>query len=133
MISLIFALPIIVADVSKRIIPNIYLVLYGYLYLFLTIFRGLGSPTLILMFLLCSVLLHLCGMGMGDSKLIFLIVLVLPVVSLMQFLELLTLIFLAGAFHIFCNWLLSQRFPATIAMAPAIFIGTGLYLATSRG
>lgn len=133
MISLIFALPIIVADVSKRIIPNIYLVLYGYLYIFLTIFRGLGSSTLMLIFLLCIALLHLCGMGMGDSKLIFLIALVLPVVSLMQFLELLTLIFLAGAFAILCNWLFSRRFPATIAMAPAIFIGTGLYLATSRG
>lgn len=133
MISLIFALPIIVADVSKRIVPNIYLVLYVYLYLFLTIFRGLGSSALMLIFLLGIALLHLCGMGMGDSKLIFLIVLVLPVVSLMQFLELLMLIFLAGVFHILCNWLLSQRFPASIAMAPAIFIGTGLYLATGRG
>lgn len=133
MISLIFALPIIVADVSKRIIPNIYLMFYGYLYLLFAIFRGLGSSTLMLIFALCIALLHLCGMGMGDSKLIFLIALVLPVVSMMQFLELLTLIFLAAAFHILCNWLLSQRFPATIAMAPAIFIGTGLYLATSGG
>ena len=133
MISLVFALPIIVADVSKRVIPNIYLMFYGYLYLFLTILRGLGSGTLMLIIGLCIALLHLCGMGMGDSKLIFLIALVLPVVSMMQFLELLTLIFLAAAFHILCNWLLSARFPATIAMAPAIFIGTGLYLATSRG
>ena len=110
-----------------------YLILYGYFYLFFTIFRGLGSMTLMLAFALCISVLHQCGMGMGDSKLIFLIALVLPVVSIMQFLELLALIFLAAVFHILCKWLLSQRFPATIAMAPAIFIGTGLYLATSRG
>ncbi len=107
--------------------------LYGYLYLLFAIFRGLGSSTLMLVFALCIVLLHQCGMGMGDSKLIFLIALLLPVVSIVQFLELLTLIFLAAAFHILCSWILSARFPATIAMAPAIFVGTGLYLATSRG
>ncbi len=133
MISLIFAIPIIVADVSKRTIPNIYLIFYGYLCFFFAIFRGLGSIPLFLVSLLCVFLLHLCGMGMGDSKLIFLIALVLPVVSIADFLELLTLIFLAAAFHILCNWLLSKRFPATIAMAPAIFIGTALYLATSGG
>lgn len=107
--------------------------LYGYLYLFIAIFRGFESLKLLLSFLLCIALLHFFGMGMGDSKLIFLIALVLPVVSIKQFLELLTSIFLVGAFHILCNWLPSKRFPATIAMAPAIFIGTGLYLATSRG
>ncbi|MEI7540193.1 MAG: hypothetical protein WCJ89_01795 [Actinomycetes bacterium] len=35
--------------------------------------------------------------------------------------------------QIFLIWAMSKVFPASIAMAPAIFMGTGLYLASGRG
>jgi hypothetical protein len=48
-----------------------------------------------------------------------------------EFEHLLIAILLAALFEIMLRWGYSTVFPRSIAMAPAIFLGTTLYLATS--
>jgi len=69
---------------------------------------------------------------MGDCKLLALIVLMLKLSDIQEFELLLLEILLAALIEIVLRWALSKVFPRTIAMAPAIFLGTSLYLATSR-
>ena len=49
-----------------------------------------------------------------------------------EFELLLLIIFMIALIQIVLIWLYSKVIPRTIAMAPAIFIGTTLYLATSQ-
>ena len=68
---------------------------------------------------------------MGDCKLIALIVLMLELSNIQEFEYLLLAILLTALLEIMLRWGYSKVFPRTIAMAPAIFLGTSLYLATS--
>ena len=70
---------------------------------------------------------------MGDIKLIFLISLLIGLNSICLFVILFTSIMAFSLMQIFLIWAMSKVFPASIAMAPAIFMGTGLYLASGRG
>ena len=72
-----------------------------------------------------------CGVGMGDCKLIALIVLMLELSNIQEFEYLLLAILLTALLEIMLRWGYSKVIPRTIAMAPAIFLGTSLYLATS--
>ena len=72
-----------------------------------------------------------CGVGMGDCKLIGLIVLMLELSNIQEFEYLLLAILLTALLEIMLRWGYSKVIPRTIAMAPAIFLGTSLYLATS--
>ena len=75
-------------------------------------------------------LFHILGMGMGDTKLIFIICLLLRLNQIDTLVILFALILFSCAVQILISWGVSKVFPASIAMAPAIFLGTGLYLAT---
>ena len=132
MLYLLFALPISIADISSRKIPNIYLQLYAYAVAVLAVVRG--APDLIFMLLVFATLLLMAtiGVGMGDCKLLGLIVLMLQLSRFQEFELLLLAIFMIALIHIVLIWLYSKVIPRTIAMAPAIFIGTTLYLATSQ-
>ena len=132
MLYLLFALPISIADISSRKIPNIYLQLYAYAVAVLAVVRGV--PDLIFMLLVFATLLLMAtiGVGMGDCKLLGLIVLMLQLSRFQEFELLLLAIFMIALIQIVLIWLYSKVIPRTIAMAPAIFIGTTLYLATSQ-
>jgi len=129
---LLFALPISIADIASRKIPNIYLQLYAYAVAALAVVRGV--PDLIFMLLVFATLLLMAtiGVGMGDCKLLGLIVLMLQLSRFQEFEFLLLAIFMIALIEIVLIWLYSKVIPRTIAMAPAIFIGTTLYLATSQ-
>ena len=132
MLYLLFALPISIADISSRKIPNIYLQLYAYLVAVLVVVRGVLNPIFMLMVLAILLLMSAIGVGMGDCKLLGLIVLMLQISRFQEFELLLLAIFMFALIQIVLIWLYSKVIPRTIALAPAIFIGTSLYLATSQ-
>ena len=132
MLYLLFALPISIADISSRKIPNIYLLFYAYLVAVLVVVRGVLNPIFMLMVLAILLLMSAIGIGMGDCKLVGLIVLMLQLSSFQEFELLLLAIFMIALIQIALIWVYSKVIPRTIALAPAIFIGTSLYLATSQ-
>ena len=132
MLYLLFALPISIADISSRKIPNIYLQLYAYLVAVLVVVRGVLNPIFMLMVLAILLLMSAIGVGMGDCKLLGLIVLMLQLSTFAEFDFLLLAIFMSAVIQIVLIWLYSKVIPRSIAMAPAIFIGTTLYLATRQ-
>ena len=131
-IFLLLALPISIADLSQRKIPNIYLLLYSYYVGAILVINGVPSPQLIIPVCLILGIFSFCGVGMGDCKLIALIVLMLELSNIQEFEYLLLAIILTALLEIMLRWGYSKVIPRTIAMAPAIFLGTSLYLATSR-
>mgnify|MGYP000191269197 CR=1 FL=1 len=132
MLYLLFALPISIADISSRKIPNIYLQIYAYAVAVLVVVRGLPGAIFMLVVLTTLSLMSAVGVGMGDCKLLGLIVLMLQLSKFQEFELLLLAIFMIALIQIVLIWLYSKVIPRTIAMAPAIFIGTTLYLATSQ-
>ena len=85
-----------------------------------------------LMVLAILLLMSTIGIGMGDCKLVGLIFLMLQLSSFQEFELLLLAIFMIALIQIALIWVYSKVIPRTIALAPAIFIGTSLYLATSQ-
>lgn len=132
MLYLLFALPISIADIASRKIPNIYLQLYAYASAVLVVVRGFPDLVFMLLVLTTLSLMSAIGVGMGDCKLLGLIVLMLQISRFQEFELLLLAIFMIALIQIALIWLYSKVIPRTIAMAPAIFIGTTLYLATSQ-
>ena len=132
MLYLLFALPISIADISSRKIPNIYLQIYAYAVAVLVVVRGLPGAIFMLVVLTTLSLMSAVGVGMGDCKLLGLIVLMLQLSKFQEFELLLLAIFMIALIQIVLIWLYSKVIPRTIAMAPAVFIGTTLYLATSQ-
>ena len=131
MFSLLLAFPISIADLSQRKIPNIYLQFYSYYVAAILVINGIPSVILLLVAFLSLGIFSFCGVGMGDCKLIALIVLMLEISTIQKFEYLLLEILLAALVEIMLRWGYSRVFPRSIAMAPAIFLGTSLYLATS--
>jgi Flp pilus assembly protein protease CpaA len=129
---LLFALPISIADITSRKIPNIYLQLYAYAVAVLVVFRGVPDLIFILVVLVTLLLMSVIGVGMGDCKLLGLLVLMLQLSRFAEFELLLLSIFMIALIQIVLIWLYSKVIPRTSALAPAIFIGTSLYLATSQ-
>ena len=132
MLYLLLSLPICIADLSQPKIPNIYLQLYTYYVGALLVVNGIPAPQFIILVFLSLYIFSFFGVGMGDCKLLALIVLMLKLSDTQEFELLLLSILLAALIEIVLRWGLSKVFPRTIAMAPAIFLGTSLYLATSR-
>jgi hypothetical protein len=93
-----------------------------------------GVPDLVFMLVVLAILLLMSaiGVGMGDCKLLGLIVLMLQLSRFQEFELLLLAIIMIALIEIVLIWLYSKVIPRTTAMAPAIFIGTTLYLATSQ-
>jgi len=129
--SLLLAFPISIADLSQRKIPNIYLIFYTYFTVALLVIKGVPSAIFLLFVFLPLAIFLLFGVGMGDCKLIALIAFMLELSHIQEFEHLLISILLAALVEIMLRWGYSKVFPRTIAMAPAIFLGTTLYLATS--
>ena len=132
MLYLLFALPISIADISSRKIPNIYIQLYAYAVAVLVVVWGVPDLVFMLVVLAILLLMSAIGVGMGDCKLLGLIVLMLQLSRFQEFELLLLAIIMIALIEIVLIWLYSKVIPRTTAMAPAIFIGTTLYLATSQ-
>ena len=124
------AIPISLADSKSFKIPNVYLWL---LFLGLAPFiaaNGLGSISRLVTSFLIALTLHLCGMGMGDVKLLLLIVLAFN--SDREFSSLTFFSYLLGVatIHVLILTLKNQMMVRKLPLAPSIFVGLALYLAT---
>jgi Flp pilus assembly protein protease CpaA len=124
------SLPIALADLKFHKIPNIYLCL-------LTIFlfphlalNGFGDVKALIIFLSSTTLLHFLGMGMGDLKLLVIIGLWLNSAGIADLPLFGSLILFVLMIHFMLVSLHKRRLAGYIPMAPSIFIGLGLYLAT---
>jgi hypothetical protein len=106
--------------------------LYAYLVAVLVVVRGVPDAVVTLLVFATLLLMATIGVGMGDCKLLGLIVLMLQLTRFQEFELLLLAIFIIALIQIVLIWLHSKVIPRTIALAPAIFIGTSLYLATSQ-
>ena len=100
MLYLLFALPISIADISSRKIPNIYLQLYAYAVAVLVVFRGVPDLIFILVVLVTLLLMSAIGVGMGDCKLLGLIVLMLQLSRFQEFELFLLTIFMVALIQI---------------------------------
>ena len=124
------AFPISLADIKSYSIPNIYLIWLAVLCTPHVIMQGLGPVPRILFVLATLLVLHLCGLGMGDVKLLAIVALMLNYDPRTDFLDLgFSIAFCAVAYAIM-QTLWNRELPRKIPLAPSIFIGLTLYLAT---
>jgi Flp pilus assembly protein protease CpaA len=119
------ALPICIADLSAFVIPNIYTKILFYLVLVHLILLGFGQLRSVVISLVMLLLLLLTGIGMGDVKLLALILLS----HSFNAPEYIAYVFLIGLLHIVILTGIHRAIPSKIALAPSIFIGLATYLA----
>ena len=124
------ALPIALADLKFHKIPNIYLWLLTICLIPHLAVNGFGDLKVLIIFLSSTTLMHFLGMGMGDLKLLVIIGLWLNSAGIPSFPLFGSLILFCLMIHFMLVSLHKRRVPRFIAMAPSIFIGLGLYLAT---
>jgi Flp pilus assembly protein protease CpaA len=130
LIICLFAVPISLADLKIFKIPNIYLWL---LCICLTPFiatNGFGPVTQLAFTASIILILSLCGMGMGDAKLLFLIALAFNFDHQFSFLIFSSYLLALATIHALVLALRYQFLPRRLPMAPSIFIALLLYLAT---
>jgi Flp pilus assembly protein protease CpaA len=124
------ALPISLADIKSYSIPNIYLI---WLAVFCTphvLMQGLGPVPRILIVIAILLVLHLCGLGMGDVKLLAIVALMLNSDPRTIFFNLGFSIIVSAVIYAITKTLWNRQLPRKIPLAPSIFIGLTLYLAT---
>jgi Flp pilus assembly protein protease CpaA len=119
------ALPICIADLSTFVIPNIYTKILFYLALIQLTLFGFGQLRDDVVSLVALLLLILTGIGMGDVKLLALILLT----HSFNAPEYIAYVFLMGMVHILILTAIDRAIPSKIALAPSIFIGLATYLA----
>jgi len=124
-------LPISVADARSFIIPNVYIFWLSVLCAPYILLNGLGRITDLIFAFTLLVLLYLVGLGMGDVKLIAIIVVYLNSRMQTDLIELAVSILLCAGCYIFLNTLRNRKIPSKVPLAPSIFVGLALYLATS--
>ena len=124
------AFPISLADVRSFSIPNVYLWWLLALCTPRVVFYGFGPIPRIVFITVILVLLHLVGLGMGDVKLLSIISLYLNPLSYISF-EILALFLMCSAtVHAISETLWKRKLPQKIPLAPSIFAGLALYLAS---
>ena len=123
---LIAMMPIVIADFRHDVIPNIYL---KYLSLFLCvawIVHGIPQATYIALSLISICLLAMAKFGMGDVKLLSILLLILqPKIEVFA-----AFLALFSVAHILISTARNRAIPASIPLAPAIFSALITYLAT---
>jgi Flp pilus assembly protein protease CpaA len=128
---LISALPISLADLRSFTIPNIYLWWLSFLCVPYLLIHGFGPVLKLVVVVLILGFLYLIGLGMGDAKLMAIISLSLnsDIQANLSFLAL--LILLSACSYAILKTLWNHELPRRIPLAPSIFMGLALYLATS--
>ena len=127
---LIVALPISLTDIKSYAIPNIYLIWLSFLCTPYLLVHGLGPVSRILFALAILAILHLCGIGMGDVKLLAIVALMLNSDQRSSVFNLGFSISLCAVVYAITQTLWNRELPRKIPLAPSIFIGLTLYLAT---
>jgi len=128
---LIAALPISLADLRTFTIPNIYLGWLSLLCVPYLLLHGFGPISKLVVVALILACLYLIGLGMGDVKLMAIISLSLNSDIQSHFSYLAFLILLSASCYAIVKTLWNQELPRRIPLAPSIFVGLALYLATS--
>ena len=126
-----FALPVCISDWRYRRIPNIYLVYMLYPIFAIRLFVVVQSIAVISCAAFFAALLTRIGMGAGDAKLFGIIALALNLPNFGALSLLTTAMYLVAILQVLLMWLFSTEFPRSIPLAPAIFLGSVLYLAAS--
>ncbi len=119
-------LPITIADLNQRIIPNIYLKLLGCFMAFSFIMKGFPSSTLVFTVGIFSMFLLLLNVGMGDIKLLIILILTFE----LDLIGYLVLVLAVAAVHIVISSARKRAIPRSIPMAPAIILGFITYMAS---
>ena len=122
----VLAIPVCIADISSFAIPNIYSKILFYVALTHISFFGIGRVRELVLPLAILLVLLFFGTGMGDIKLMTLIV----VTHASNAMDFLGFVFLMAIVHIVVLTRIHRRIPTKIPLAPSIFIGIATYLAT---
>jgi Flp pilus assembly protein protease CpaA len=122
---LLLAVPICISDMHSFVIPNIYTKVLFYIALIHIGFFGVGSMQGLVVSTAVLACLMFFGTGMGDIKLLWLIIITHPFNA---FEYLLSVLLVAGV-HIVVLIGLHRRIPSKIPLAPSIFIALLTYLA----
>ena len=123
---LLLVLPICIADMHSLVIPNIYTKILFYVALIHVTLFGFGrlqEQMISIAVLLC---LSIYGTGMGDIKLLGLIL----ITHAYSAIEFVSAILLLAVVHIVVLMGIHRRIPSKIPLAPSIFVGFVTYLAT---
>lgn len=119
------AIPMCIADLSSFVIPNIYNKILFYAALIHLGTYGFGQSRWILLSLVVLVMLLIVGTGMGDVKILALILFTHNFNNVVF----ITYVFLLAMVHIVILAVVHRIVPSKIALAPSIFIGLATYLA----
>jgi prepilin signal peptidase PulO-like enzyme (type II secretory pathway) len=92
--------------------------------------NGVGQLSAIALVSFMLLILNLLGLGMGDVKLLMIILLTLNSEVQSDLTLLAVLIIISSAMYIMQKTLRDRRLPRRIPLAPSIFMGLALYLAT---
>lgn len=123
---LLLAIPICVADCRFFVIPNVYnKILFIFACVHLSIY-GFGDINRVACSAFILVVLLTFKVGMGDIKLLALIL----ITHSFSAVDYLGYVFLLAMVHIVVIAGISREIPSKIAMAPSIFVGLTTYLAT---
>lgn len=128
---LLAAVPISLADIKTFTIPNVYLWWLSLTCAPYLLLHGLGPITNLVGVILILAALSFLGLGMGDVKLMTIISILVNSDKAGNFSLLALLILLSASSYAIIEALRNHRFPHTIPLAPSIFAGMALYLATS--
>jgi Flp pilus assembly protein protease CpaA len=123
---ILLAIPVCIADVSSLKIPNIYSKFLFYVALIHISFYGIAGVRDVLLSVAILLALLFFGTGMGDIKLLTLIL----VTHSFSTIDFLGFVFLLAIVHIVLIVGVHRRIPIKIPLAPSIFIGLATYLAT---
>lgn len=124
------AFPISLADVRSYSIPNIYLWWLLALCTPQVVLYGFGPIPRIFLIIVILALLHLVGLGMGDVKLLSIIFLYLNPLSNINFEALAIFLMCSANVYAISETLWKRKLPQKIPLAPSIFAGLALYLAS---
>jgi len=127
---LVLALPICLADLKASRIPNVYLLLLSLLCAPFVLVYGVGSLSSMLLVTAILIVHSLFGLGMGDVKLLVVAALTLNSAKDSDLVLVVTLILLSASLHVLWQTLRNRAIPQQIPLAPSIFAGLALYLAT---
>jgi hypothetical protein len=123
---LLLGIPVCIADLHTFIIPNIYAKILFYMASIHLAFHGLASLNNLLLTVSILLALMILKLGMGDIKILALILITHNIGAL----DLLGYVFLLAVLHIMVLTGINRKIPSKIALAPSIFIGFATYMAT---
>lgn len=123
---LVVMLPIVIADLRNHVIPNIYLKFLAACLCFSWLIRGIPQPKFVALSLLIAGLLVIAKFGMGDVKLLVILLLTFQP----QIVDFCGLLAIFSITHIVISTAQNRLIPVSIPLAPAIFSALATYLAT---